>query len=74
MQTERAIGELKTGLEVLAKSSEKHGAKIDALNETVHTAKGFLKAIAWISGIGGAVGLALLGAIFKMLGDHFSKH
>jgi hypothetical protein len=66
MQTERSIGELKTGLEALAKSSEKHGAKIDSLNETVHTAKGFLKAITIIGGIFGAVGLALL--------DHFSKH
>src|ERR1039458_478906 len=68
MQTERSIGELKTGLEALAKSSEKHGDKIDSLNETVHTAKGFLKAIAWIGGIFGGIGLVLLGAIFKMLG------
>jgi hypothetical protein len=74
MQTERSIGELKTGLEALAKSSDKHGAKIDALNETMHTAKGFLKAIAVIGGIFGAIGLAFLGAIFKMLADHFAKH
>jgi hypothetical protein len=70
----RSIGELKTGLDALARSNEKHAAKIDSLNETVHTAKGFLKAIVWIGGIGGAIGLTLLGAIFKTLGDHFSKH
>jgi len=74
LQTERSIGELKTGLEAVAKSSEKHGAKIDSLNETVHTAKGFLKAIAIIGSIIGAVGLALLAAILKTLGDYLSKH
>lgn len=74
MQTERSIGELKAGLDALTKSSEKHAEKIDSLNETVHTAKGFLKAVAWIGGIIGAVGLALLAAIFKTLGDHFSHH
>jgi hypothetical protein len=74
LQTERSIGELKTGLEAVAKSNEKHGAKIDSLNETVHTAKGFLKAITIIGGIFGAIGLTLLAAILKMLGDHFSKH
>ena len=74
MQTERSIGELKVGLEAVAKSSEKHGAKIDALNETVHTARGFLKAITIVGSIFGTLGLTLLGAIVKMLGDHFSKH
>ena len=74
IQTERSIGELKMGLEMLAKSSEKHGTKIDSLNETVHTAKGFLKAITIIGSVFGAVGLALLAAIFKMLGDYLSKH
>ena len=74
MQTERSIGELKTGLEAVAKSSEKHGAKIDSLNETVHTAKGFLKAITIIGSIVGAIGIALLAAIFKTLGDYLSKH
>src|SRR5450432_3737435 len=74
MEIQRSIGELKTGLEAVAKSSEKHGAKIDSLNETVHTAKGFLKAITIIGSIFGAVGLALLAAIFKTLGDYLSKH
>lgn len=74
MQTERSIGELKTGLDVVAKATEKQGAKIEALNETVHTAKGFLKAITIIGGIFGAIGLALLAAIFKTLGDYLSKH
>lgn len=74
MQTERSIGELKTGLEALLRSSDKHEAKIDALNETVHTAHGFLKAITWVAGIGGTIGLALLGEMLKMLADHFSKH
>ena len=74
MHTERSIGELKTGLESLIKSSEKHATKIDSLTETVHTAKGFLKAIVIVGTVFGAIGIALLGEILKILGDHFSKH
>lgn len=71
VQTERSIGELKTGLDALAKSSEKHGAKIDSLNETVHTAKGFLKAITIIGGILGAVGQNARRPLFQTLACGF---
>ena len=58
----------------MSKASDKQAAQIQSLNETVHTAKGVLKAIAWISGVMGAIGLTLLGATFKVVVDHFSKH
>jgi hypothetical protein len=73
MQTERSIGELKTGLAAVAKASESHAAKIEALNETVHTAKGVIKAVAWIGGILGTIGVTILAVILKVLADHFAK-
>ena len=74
MQTERSIGELKTKLDHLATASGKHSEKLEKLNDTILTARGFLKAITWIGGICGVVALALLGEILKLLGDHLSKH
>ena len=74
MQTERSVGELKTGLEAVAKSNEKHDDKIDALNETVHSAKGFLKAITIIGSVLGAIGITLLTFILNTLSKHFAGH
>lgn len=57
----------------LTASNEKHEAKLDKINEDIHTAKGIAKAMAWMLGIFGAVGLALLAQILNIVSNHF-KH
>lgn len=74
MHTERSIGKLETAVESLTSASSKHSMKLDELNKTISTAQGVLKTIAWIGGVAGAIGVTLLGAIFKTLADHFAKH
>lgn len=71
LEIQRSIGKLEASNQALCASSEKHSEKLDAVAEQLHTAKGVVKALGWILGIMGAIGLLLLGTILTVILKHF---
>jgi len=71
LQTERSIGKVEGAIAALTASSDRHEAKLDKLNEDVHTAKGMVKAFGWVLSALGAIGIVILGTILTVLMKHY---
>ena len=72
MDTQRSVGKLEGTIQHLTSVIATHTQKIDAINEDIHSAKGMGKAVLWMLGVIGALGLLLLSAILTVLLKHFN--
>jgi hypothetical protein len=71
VQTERSIGELKTFVEALNKSSERQADRLDKVLEELHDARGAFATIKWIGGIWGTLILLVVSTALTVLLKHF---